>query len=64
MIRKSFRGMALPNVPGAQCSNVVYIHVYCGDTKEVMEMVISKLYKECGVGKSIGWGPKDFLPYP
>ena len=49
---KSFCGKALPNIPDKQCSNIVYMSIVDlhADTLQAMEMVVSKLYKEYGIG--------------
>ena len=49
---KSFCGMALPNVADIQCSNIVNMSIVDlhADILQGMEMVISKLYKEYGIG--------------
>ena len=48
----TFCGMTLPNVPDAHFSNVVYMSIVDlhADTHEAMEVVVSKLHKEYGIG--------------
>ena len=47
--------MTLPNVPDAHFSNVVSMSIVDlhADTHEAMEVVVSKLHKEYGIGTSV-----------
>lgn len=49
---KSFCGMSLKNMPTSQSSNVVYLSIVDvhADTREAMEIVLSKLHSEYGIG--------------
>ena len=57
---KTFCGMAMPDMPEAQCSNVVYLPIVDmhADTMDAMEMVVSKLYRECKIGQA---GSADYM---
>ena len=49
---KTFYGLSLKSIPQSQPSNVVYLSIVdmYADTREAMEVVVSKLHEEYGIG--------------
>ena len=61
---KTFCGMSLPDIPKAECSNVIYLSVLDlhADTPEAIKKVVEKLQEEYMVGVNVKylvwWGIK------